>query len=90
MSEKPEEDFDEDPEEGDGGESGLDVDQLMRDLDTRKRRSVRASSEPAWRRLERALEERRTAGLLSDFEDYDVGNTDDGTSHKRPARPRRR
>ena len=51
MSEKPEEDFDEDPEEGEDGESGLDVDQLMRDLDTRKRRSARASNEPAWRRL---------------------------------------
>lgn len=90
MSEKPEEDFDEDPEEGEDGESGLDVDQLMRDLDTRKRRSARASNEPAWRRLERALEERRTAGLLSDFDDYDVGDTDDGRTRKPPARPRRR
>jgi hypothetical protein len=31
--------------------------------------------EPAWRRLEQRLEQRRTAELISDFEDYDVDDS---------------
>ncbi len=31
------------------------------------------SGEPAWRRLEQRLEQKRTAELISDFEDYDIG-----------------
>jgi hypothetical protein len=85
MSEKPEEEFeDEEPEEAEEAED-LDVDQLMRDFDTRKRRGARAAGEPAWRKLERMREEKRTAGLLSDFDDYDVGDPDDGA----PGRARR-
>lgn len=90
MSEKPEEEFDDDPEEGEDDPAGIDVDQLMRDLDPRKRRSARASSEPAWRRLERALEERRTAGLLEDFDDYDVGEPGARPARRPGGRPRRR
>jgi hypothetical protein len=30
--------------------------------------------EPAWRRLEQRLEQKRTAELISDFEDYDIGD----------------
>jgi hypothetical protein len=30
--------------------------------------------EPAWRRLEQRLEQKHTAELISDFEDYDVGD----------------
>jgi len=29
--------------------------------------------EPAWRRLEQRLEQKRTAELISDLEDYDIG-----------------
>jgi len=73
MSEKPEEEFeDDDPDELEEVEEALDVDKLMRDFDTRKRRGARVAGEPAWRKLERKLEERRTRGLLSDFEDYPV------------------
>ena len=78
MSEKPEseefEDEDDDPVQGD--EESLDVDRLMQDLDKRKRGAPRGS-EPAWRKLERLLEQKRTSELLSDFDDYDIG---DGTS----------
>ena len=94
MSEKPKEEFeDEEPDELEEAAEDLDVDRLMRDFDTRKRRGARAAAaEPAWRKLERIREEKRTAGLLSDFEDYDVDETGAG-SGKKPRRvpgPRRR
>lgn len=86
MSEKPEEEFeDEEPDELEDAEESLDVDKLMRDFDTRKRRGARVAGEPAWRKLERRLEERRTRGLLSDFEDYtvdDSGSDDDAAAKK--------
>lgn len=77
MGEKPDEKF-EDEEEDDVVEGDDDVvlDEIIRDLDsTKKRRAPRDAHEPAWRKLERFLEERRTAGLLTDFDDYDI---DDG------------
>ena len=71
MSEKPKEEFEDDePDELEEAAEDLDVDQLMRDFDTRKRRGTRTHGEPAWRKLERLREEKRTAGLLSDFDDY--------------------
>jgi len=75
MSEKPEsEEFeDEDDEEVAGDEESLDVDRLMQDLDKRKRGAPRGV-EPAWRKLERMLEQKRTSELLSDFDDYDLGD----------------
>ncbi|MBP6514138.1 MAG: hypothetical protein KA224_03090 [Steroidobacteraceae bacterium] len=88
MSEKPEEDFDEEAEELAGGDEGLDLDHLMRDLDTGKKRGKHAPvGEPAWRRLERLREDRRTTQLLSDFDDYDVG--DDEPGRARPRKPAR-
>ena len=83
MSEKPEDSFDEEEDDDivDAGDE-VDVDRLIRDLDTRKRRGSRAPvGEPAWRRLERMLEDRRTAEQLSDFDDYDIG--DDGPRGKK-------
>jgi hypothetical protein len=76
MAEKPEsEEFDEeDDDEVAGGEDALDVDRLMQDLDKRKRGAARNVEEPAWRRLERMLEQKRTSELLSDFDDYDIGD----------------
>ncbi|HEX8754740.1 MAG TPA: hypothetical protein VF745_00260 [Steroidobacteraceae bacterium] len=84
MSEKSESDEfeNEDDEEPAVEEGDVDLDQVIKDLDLAKRRGQRAG-EPPWRRLERLLEEKRTAELTSDFEDYDVGDDD-------PDRPRRR
>jgi hypothetical protein len=93
MSEKPKEEFeDEEPDELEEPVEDLDVDRLMRDFDTRKRRGARAAAaEPAWRKLERIREDKRTAGLLSDFEDYDVDETgSEKKSRRGPAAPRRR
>jgi DNA-directed RNA polymerase specialized sigma24 family protein len=94
MGEKPKEEFeDEEPDEIEEAAEDLDVDQLMRDFDTRKRRGARAAAvEPAWRKLERIREEKRTAGLLSDFEDYDVdeAGAEPGKKSRRAPAPRRR
>jgi hypothetical protein len=75
MSEKPESDEFEDEESEDvsGDEEALDVDRLMQDLDKRKRGAPRGV-EPAWRKVERMREQKRTSELLSDFDDYDVGD----------------
>ena len=77
MNEKPEsEEFDEDEEEtAFEATSEVDFDRLAKDLDAAKKRGQKAG-DPAWRRLERLLEDKRTAELTSDFEDYDIG--DDG------------
>jgi hypothetical protein len=80
MSEKPEsEEFEEeDAEDAAPGGDDVDVDHIMRDVESQRRRAPKGA-EPAWRRLERVMEERRTAELLSDFDDYeidDVGETD--------------
>ena len=45
----------------------------MRDVESQRRRAPKGA-EPAWRRLERVMEERRTAELLSDFDDYEIGD----------------
>jgi hypothetical protein len=90
MSEKPEEEFEDDePEEVEEAAEDLDVDRLMRDFDTRKRRGARGVGEPAWRKLERMREEKRTAGLLSDFDDYDVGDEGPGRGKKPKRAPAR-
>ena len=90
MSEKPESDEfeDEEADEPVVGDADVDLDQVIKDLDIAKRRGQKAG-DPAWRRLERLLEEKRTAELTSDFEDYDIGvdddddDEDDEGSHKR-------
>jgi hypothetical protein len=76
MNEKPEsDDFeDEESEEVASDEESLDVDRLMQDLDKRKRGAARGA-EPAWRKLERLLEQKRTSELLIDFDDYDIGES---------------
>jgi hypothetical protein len=75
MSEKPESDEfeDEEAEEAVSDEESLDVDRLMQDLDKRKRGAARGA-EPAWRKLERLMEQKRTSELLLDFDDYDIGD----------------
>jgi hypothetical protein len=74
MSEKPESDEfeEEDVEDAAPGVEDVDVDHIMRDVDSQRRRAPKGA-EPAWRRLERVMEERRTAELMSDFDDYEIG-----------------
>ena len=95
MSEKPESDEfeEEDAEDPAPGGDDVDVDHIMRDVESQRRRAPKGA-EPAWRRLERVMEERRTAELMSDFDDYEIGDgpeegaseSDDlDGSHERPA-----
>jgi len=86
MSEKPDDSFDDDEDEDSvGSADDVDLDEIMRDLDTgKKRRGQRvATTDPAWRKLERYLEERRTAEQISDFDDYDIGDEEESTPRKR-------
>ncbi len=78
MIEKPEsEEFEEeDAEDAAPGGDDVDVDHIMRDVDSQRRRAPKGA-EPAWRRLERVMEERRTAELMSDFDDYEIGGAED-------------
>lgn len=74
-------DTDEDALEA-GDDEEVDLARLARDMDmdmARRRGSPRAGV-PAWRRLELLAEQRRTAELTSDFDDYDLDEP------KRPAR----
>ena len=76
MNEKSEseelEDEDADEPVSEVEETDVDLDQVIKDLDLAKRRAQKAG-DPAWRRLEKLLEDRRTAELTSDFDDYDIG-----------------
>jgi hypothetical protein len=85
MSEKSESDEFESEEDDEPvvEEGDVDLDQVIKDLDLAKRRGQRAG-DPAWRRLERLLEEKRTAELTSDFEDYDVGEEGEEPARARP------
>ena len=80
MSDKPEaDDLDEDDvDEVLDGPDDVDLDRLSKDLDLAKP-CTRAAGDPAWRRLERLREEKHFAELVSDLEDYDIG---DGSSRK--------
>jgi hypothetical protein len=89
MSEKPESDEfeEEDVEDVAPGSDDVDVDHIMRDVESQRRRAPKGG-EPAWRRLERVMEERRTAELMSDFDDYEIDDVDDidvGITHDEPA-----
>jgi hypothetical protein len=76
MSEKPESDeFEEEDAEDTAAGDDVDVDHIMRDVESQRRRAPKGA-EPAWRRLERVMEERRTAELLSDFDDYEIFDAD--------------
>jgi hypothetical protein len=81
MSEKPESDEfeEEDAEDAAPGGDEVDVDHIMRDVESQRRRAPKGA-EPAWRRLERVMEERRTAELMSDFDDYEIADADGGES----------
>ena len=88
MSEKPESDEfeDEEADEPVVEDGDVDLDQVIKDLDLAKRRGQK-SGDPAWRRLERLLEDKHTAELTSDFEDYEIGDEGD-TPPKSRRKPR--
>jgi hypothetical protein len=81
MIEKPESDEfeEEDAEDAAPGGDEVDVDHIMRDVESQRRRAPKGA-EPAWRRLERVMEERRTAELMSDFDDYEIADTGAGAA----------
>ena len=82
MNEKPEsEEFDEDEEEtAFEATSEVDFDRLAKDLDAAKKRGQKLG-DPAWRRLERIIEDKRVAELTSYFDDYNID--DDSTAVRR-------
>lgn len=71
MIEKPEEEFDGEEDDAVGDADDPVLDHLLDDLEKRKKSAPKAG-EPAWRRLERRREERETAALMSDLDDYDI------------------
>jgi hypothetical protein len=84
MNEEPENDEfdDEDADallEGDGDGDEIDVDRALRAIEQSRRKAPKGA-DPAWRKLERLREERMTAELLMDLEDYDIGVDDDQDS----------
>jgi hypothetical protein len=89
MSEKPESDEfkDEEADEPVIEDGDVDLDQVNKDLDLAKRRGQKAG-DPAWRRLERLLEEKHTAELTSDFEDYEIGDGVEPPGRKARRKPR--
>ena len=78
MSEKRESDEYEDDDADEAVESDdSDIDHLIKDFETQKRRGAPKGGEPAWRRLEKYMEQKRTAELLSDFDDYEIDAGED-------------
>lgn len=81
MAEKDADEFEEDDADEAVESDDPDLEHLIKDLEQQKRRSGPKGGEPAWRRLEKYMEQKRTAELLSDFDDYeigdDAGDTDD-------------
>lgn len=72
MSEKPEsEEFEDEEDDAPVVGEDVDLDQVNKELDLAKRRAQKLG-DPAWRRLERIIEDKRTAELTSDFDDYDL------------------
>jgi hypothetical protein len=84
MSEKPQADEfeDEEADEPVVGDGDVDLDQVAKELDLAKRRGK--AGDPAWRRLERLLEDKHTAELTSDFEDYKIGDGARGKGSRNP------
>ena len=73
MIEKPEtEDFDDDVDEVAGDSEEVDLDRLAKELDFARRRGNTRPGVPALRRLELLREQKLTAELTSDFDDYDL------------------
>jgi hypothetical protein len=86
MIEKPESDeFEDEADDAVADSDDSDIDSLLNDLGRVKRGSV-PQGEPAWRKLEKYREQRETAELVSDFDDYDIDN-DDALAARKPKKP---
>ncbi len=73
MSEQPESDVFDDDDEIAGDSEDTNIDGLMRDMESQKRRNnAPRGQEPAWRRLEKLREAKQTKALTLDFEDYEL------------------
>ncbi|HEU4623994.1 MAG TPA: hypothetical protein VG994_03015 [Steroidobacteraceae bacterium] len=84
MSEKPESDeFEDEEDDVPTVDEDVDLDQVTKELDLAKRRGQKLG-DPAWRRLERIIEDKRTAELTSDFDDYDLD--EEPSPKRRPPR----
>ena len=75
MSEKEETEEFEDDDDAVAQGDDVDIDNLFRDLEKRKKNAPKVG-DPAWRRLEKYREQRHTAELVSDFDDYDIDDHD--------------
>ncbi|MEO7774868.1 MAG: hypothetical protein ABIT36_12095 [Steroidobacteraceae bacterium] len=84
MSETSETEEFEDPDAEEPAVEGddIDLDRVTKDLEMAKRRTQKLG-DPAWRRLEELFEQRHTAELVSDIEDYDIGLADEKPRGKR-------
>ena len=73
MNEKTEsEEFDEDVDEVAAEADDQDLDRATRELESARRRGNGKTGMPALRRLELLREQKLTAELTSDFDDYDL------------------
>jgi hypothetical protein len=68
--------------EGDAGEDEVDLARLSKDMDLARRRSARQGM-PALRKLEQLAEQKRTAELTSDFDDYELDDDSAGPARVR-------
>ena len=75
--------FEDDDGEEIAADEDLDLDRAMKDMEIGKRRAAKAG-EPAWRRLEQRMEQKHTAELISDFEDYKIGDEPGGSARSHP------
>jgi hypothetical protein len=75
MSEKEDNEEFEDDDDAATESDDVDIDNLFRDLDKRKKAAVKAG-DPAWRRLEKYREQQHTAELVSDFDDYNIDDAE--------------
>ncbi|MGC4028064.1 MAG: hypothetical protein QM696_04220 [Steroidobacteraceae bacterium] len=72
MSEKPEtDDFEEDLDEAVLDADDVDL-ELTQELELVRQPDRGKAGVPAWRRLELLMEQKRTAELTSDFDDYEI------------------
>ena len=83
MSEKPESDeFEDDAELPSADAEDSDYEFMLEDL--RPKRNAVPQGEPAWRKLEKYREQKATAELISDFDDYDIGDEEGGKKRRKP------
>lgn len=88
MIEKPEsEEFDDEADDAVAdSDDSENIDSLLNDLGRAKRNSV-PQGEPVWRKLEKYREQRETAELVSDFDDYEIDNDDGADAARKPKKP---